>query len=134
MSTDHATLQATAAARWKQRITEYFTIADRWDFDSFGDYLSPDLQFQFANHPPFEGLDTMLGFAAKQKTLVSSVSHTLHSFHTDVDTRTVAVELTVRYVRLDNSVAEYPAAVVLEFDAEDLITAYRVYVDLSDLV
>jgi hypothetical protein len=75
----------------------------------------------------------MLGFAVQMKAAVKSVQHTLLSFHTDVEQRTV-VELRVRYVRLDDEVREYPAAVVLGLDDNDLIDQYRVYVDLSGLL
>lgn len=46
---------------------------------------------------------------------------------------TVVVELRVRYVQLDDTASEYPAAVVLNFNTDDLIDCYRVYVDLSGL-
>jgi hypothetical protein len=76
----------------------------------------------------------MLGFAAQMKAAVKSVQHTLHSFHTDLEQRTVVVELEVRYARLDDEVRKYPAAVVFGFNHEDLIDEYRVYVDLTGLL
>lgn len=133
MTLDNAAIEETSSVRWARRITEYFTISDRWEFASFGDYLSRDVEFRFANHALIEGLEAMLGFAAQHKTAVKSVQHTLNSFYTDVDQRTVVVELRVRYVQLDDTTSEYPAAVVLTFDADDLIDGYNVYVDLSGL-
>lgn len=133
MATDSAIVKQTSADRWARRIGDYFSVSDRWAFESFGDYLSAGVELHFANHPPIEGLDAMLGFAAQMQAVVKSVQHTLHSFHTDVEQRTFVVELEVRYVRLDDAVREYPAAVVLGFDDHDLIDEYRVYVDLTGL-
>lgn len=134
MATDSAIVNQTSAARWTQRIGDYFKISDRWAFESFNEYLSADVKLHFANQPPIEGLEAMLGYAAQMKAAVKSVQHTLHSFHTDVEQRTVVVELQVRYVRLDDEVREYPAAVVFGFDDRDLIDEYRVYVDLTGLL
>jgi ketosteroid isomerase-like protein len=134
VSTQNTTLEETAAARWRRRITKFFTISDQWDFDSFGEYLDPQIQFRFANNPTVDGLETMIGFAAAHKSSIKSVEHTLLSFHTDVEQRTVAVELRVRYIRPDDTIAQYPAIVVLEFGDDDLIKGYRVYVDLTGLV
>jgi ketosteroid isomerase-like protein len=134
VATDSAIVNQTSAPRWTRRIGDYFSISDRWAFESFGEYLSADVELHFANHPPIEGLDAMLGFAAQMKAAVKSVQHKLHSFHTDVEQRTVVVGLEVRYVRLDDGVREYPAAVVLGFDDDDLIDEYRVYVDLTGLL
>lgn len=133
MTTDNATLEESPAIRWPRLITEYFKISDRWEFASFGRYLSPDVEFRFANNAPINGLDSMLEFAAQHKNAVKSVQHTFNSIYTDVDHRTTVVELGVRYVRLDDTACEYSAAVVLGFNADDLIDSYHVYVDLTGL-
>jgi hypothetical protein len=130
---DNATLEETSAVRWERRITDYFAISDRWEFASFGNYLSRDVEFRFANNAPIEGLEAMLVFAAQHKNAVKSVQHTFNSFYTDLDQRTVVVELRVRYIQLDDTTSEYPAAVVLTFNTDDLIDGYHVYVDLSGL-
>ncbi|RYH50710.1 MAG: hypothetical protein EON54_15485 [Alcaligenaceae bacterium] len=64
---------------------------------------------------------------------MKSVQHRLDHLITDVDQRTVVVELQVTYTRHDDGIKQYPATVVIEFDAEDLIRGYRVYVDLAGL-
>ncbi|WP_428339002.1 nuclear transport factor 2 family protein [Mycobacterium sp.] len=133
MTIDDATLEETSEVRWARQITDYFALSDRWEFASFGDYLSRDIEFRFANNAPIKGLDAMLEFAALHKDAVKSVRHTLNSFYTDLAQRTVVVELRVRYVQLDDTTSEYPAAVVLTFNTDDLIKGYRVYVDLSAL-
>jgi hypothetical protein len=132
--TTNATVDSAITDKWATRIHEYFAIADRWEVDSFGRYLSADLKFQFGNIEPIVGLATMIGFAQQQQPLVKSVSHRLGQIVADVDRRTVIVELEVTYVRHDDAVKKYPAAVALEFDSAELISAYRVYVDLSGLL
>ncbi|ORW73713.1 hypothetical protein AWC23_06420 [Mycobacterium saskatchewanense] len=114
-------------------MREYFAAADRWDFAAFPDYLSPTLRFRLANNAPIEGLGEMIALAGRHKEAVKSVQHTLDRFAYDTDRRRVAVELTVSYVRHDDVKKSYPAAVVLDFDTDDLISGYRVFVDLSDL-
>jgi hypothetical protein len=126
--------ESTVADTWADPVREYFAAADRWDFAAFGDYLSPALRFRFVNSAPLEGLDAMIDFAGQRKNAVKSVQRTLERLAYDTARRRVAVELTVSYVRFDDVKKTYPAAVMLDFDTDNLISGYRVFVDLSDLL
>lgn len=131
--TSNATVESAIGDKWSASIHEYFAVADRWEFDSFATYLSPDVKFRFGNNEPINGREDLVEFARQHKPMVKSVQHRLDHLITDVDQRTVVVELQVTYTRHDDGIKQYPATVVIEFDAEDLISRYRVYVDLAGL-
>ena len=129
-----STAPESLADTWAVRARAYFAAADRWDFDAFREYLSPDLRFRFGNDAPLQGLDTLIEFARQHKELVKSVQHCFDRCTYDVERRRVAVELTVKYVRLDDLTKSYPAAVLLDFDTDSMISGYRVFVDLCSLL
>jgi hypothetical protein len=122
------------ADTWATQAREYFAAADQWNFDVFGQYLSPDVRFRFGNTAPLRGLDTMLRFAREHQKQVKSVQHSFDRCTYDIERRRMAIELTVKYVRHDDIAKTYPAAVLLDFDIESMISGYRVFVDLSDLL
>jgi hypothetical protein len=122
------------ADTWATQAREYFAAADQWNFDVFGQYLSPDVRFRFGNTAPLRGLDTMLGFAREHQKQIKSVQHSFDRCTYDIERRRMAIELTVKYVRHDDIAKTYPAAVLLDFDIESMISGYRVFVDLSDLL
>jgi hypothetical protein len=125
--------EESLADTWGDRIREYFAVADRWDFDAFPDYISPAVRFRMGNNAPLESLDALIELARHHKAAVKSVQHALDRFAYDVHRRRVAVELTVSYIRHDDMKKSYPAAVMLDFDTDHLISGYRVFVDLNDL-
>jgi ketosteroid isomerase-like protein len=120
--------------RWQAKVAAYFTEADRWNFAAFPEHLATDITFRFGNLEPLHGLDTFLQFARAHQRQVASVAHTLKTFHADIEQRSLVVELDVHYQRLDRAYRSYPAAVALEFNNDDLITGYRVYIDPTGLV
>jgi hypothetical protein len=125
---------ASLTDTWATKAREYFAAADQWNFDVFGQYLTPDVRFRFGNTAPLQGLDTMLGFAREHQKQVKSVRHTFDRCTYDIERRRMVIELTVTYVRHDDIAKTYPAAVLLDFDVEHMISGYRVFVDLSDLL
>jgi ketosteroid isomerase-like protein len=115
------------------RIRLYFAGADSWDMRAFDQSLSESVRFRFGNAEPIAGLSEVKTLAAQTQSALAGMRHDLHRILHDASGSYATVELTVTYTRHDGRQFTFPAAVVVHFDAGELIDEYRIYVDQGEL-
>lgn len=118
--------------RREKLVREWFVVSDTQALDRYADYLAEDVGFIFANSETFHGVQTVVGLGEQMKSALKSAIHDLRFVRHGVD-GSMTVEMWVIYTRLDDRQLRLPAAVVFEFDEDDKIAKYRIYVDQDDL-
>jgi hypothetical protein len=98
---------------------------------AFAAHLAEDVRMRFGNADPVHGRaaceETWAGFCGS----VSAVTHAVRN-QWPVGGATV-VEAEVTYGRLDGSEVTVPVVTIYEVGADELITDYRIYIDLAPL-
>jgi hypothetical protein len=98
---------------------------------AFAAHLAEDVRMRFGNADPVHGRaaceETWAGFCGS----VRSVTHAVRN-QWPVGGATV-VEAEVTYGRLDGSAVAVPVVTIYEVGADELITDYRIYIDLAPL-
>ena len=107
-----------------------FADIDTMDPDRFAAHLADDVVMRFGNADPVRGRDAVRDVWAGFCDTVDGVEHDLvEQWRTD--TATIA-EANVTYTRKDGTRVTVPVVTIYREDG-DLITDYRVYIDLAPL-
>jgi ketosteroid isomerase-like protein len=106
-----------------------FTDIDRMDAHAWATRLSPDAVMRFGNADPVQGRDrcrdALAGFYAQIDGLHHEV---IEQWEHGAST---IVEANVTYMRQDGREVTVPAVTIYRTDDQDLISDYRVYIDLA---
>lgn len=111
-------------------LSELFAAIDAMDTRKFLEKLSSAAIFRFGSAPVVEGKDAIGATVDDFFSTIAGISHQLERRVNDGPI--VACEGTVTYTRHDGSAITLPFANFFEFDG-DLISGYRVYVDIAPL-
>jgi ketosteroid isomerase-like protein len=111
-------------------LSGMFTAIDAMDADRFATYLAPRCIFRFANQPAVHGTDGIRDYIERFFASIESIRHVIED-HWEVP-GAVMCHGQVSYTRRDGSVLEVPFANLLRTGPEG-ITAYRIFVDVSEL-
>ena len=106
-----------------------FHAIETMDVDAVAALVAPDARFVFANQEPLVGADAIrAGNVAFFATFQRIRHHMVREW--TVGAVTIA-ETDVTYTRLDGKDVTVPAVTIWDVDAADLITDYRVYIDIT---
>ena len=112
------------------QLKALFATIDEKNAQRFGEFLSLDAQFTFANHPPVIGKTAVVEFVANFFDSIAGIKHSISDF-----TQTNNALLChghVTYTRLDSSSLTVPFCNWL-YTNDTLIEKYIVFVDASEL-
>lgn len=115
----------------KTEIARLFADIDSLDVDRFVAHLAPDVVMQFGNGPEMKGRAAVQEAISGFFTQIAGLRHELHAYCETDDAQ--AVQITVHYTRLDQSIVSVPVAVFLHRESGALIRDYRIYIDLAPL-
>lgn len=107
-----------------------FDDIDTMEADAFARHLSEDVVMRFGNAPPLHGRTAAREAWASFCELVDGVHHEVRSTWR-VDGSTTIAETDVTYTRTDGRRVTVPVVTIYEVGADDLIAAYRVFLDLA---
>lgn len=111
-------------------IEAIFKSVDRMDASGFASHFTEDGLFTFGNWPTVKGRDEIVnsvdGFFASIKALEHRVIETWNDEGAEI------VEVEVTYARHDDSRVDLTAACIFRVQG-DLISDYRIYMDISPL-
>lgn len=122
------TMKNTVARR--DLLDELFASIDAMDTASFLTKLTPNAEFRFATEPPVRNRISIGEAVNAFYSTIAGLHHELTN--TIADDRTVACEGIVTYTRHDKTTVTLPFVNIFEFD-DDLIDAYRIYIDIGPL-
>ena len=106
-----------------------FRDIDRMDADAWAAYLAPDAVMRFGNADPVLGREACRDALAGFYDTIRSLRHeVVEQWEHGPATITEAV---VTYTRQDGADVDVPVVTIYRTDADDLISDYRVYVDLA---
>jgi hypothetical protein len=109
---------------------DLFADIDSMKPEAFSAYLAPDVVMRFGNAPPLHGRDACHGTWAGFCELVDGVHHEVVN-QWDVEDDTTVAETEVTYTRKDGRAVTVPVVTVYRVGSDDLITSYRVFLDLA---
>ena len=117
-------------ARLKQ-LENLFATIDSMDVDGFVKFLTPDASFRFGSAPAAQGAEAIRaavgGFFGTIKGLSHEVSRSM------AEDGILVCEGSVTYTRADDSEITLPFVDVFEMSGDDLISDYRIYMDIGPL-
>jgi hypothetical protein len=106
-----------------------FADIDRMDAHAWASYLSPDAVMRFGNADPVYGRegcrDALAGFYAQ----IDGLRHDIVE-QWEHGAATI-VEANVTYSRTDGHEVTVPVVTIYRTDSQDLISDYRVYIDVA---
>jgi limonene-1,2-epoxide hydrolase len=106
-----------------------FADIDRMDAEAWASYLAADVVMRFGNAEPVHGRegcrDALAGFYAT----IDGLHHEMVEQWTHGSA--TIVEAVVTYTRSDHREVDVPVVTIYRTNAEDLISDYRVYIDLA---
>jgi ketosteroid isomerase-like protein len=110
------------------RITMFADI-DRMDVHAWAAYLAPDAVMRFGNAAPVYGRDGC-------RAALAAFYARIDGLRTDIIERwqhgpATIVEANVTFARTDGREVSVPAVTIYRTDAQDLISDYRVYIDVA---
>jgi uncharacterized protein (TIGR02246 family) len=111
-------------------INGIFKSVDRMDAAGFASYFTEDGLFTFGNWPTVKGRDEITGSVDGFFESIKALEHRVIDRWTDEGAEIVEVEVT--YTRHDGSPVDLTAACIFRV-REDLISDYRIYMDISPL-
>lgn len=106
-----------------------FDDIDTMEADAFARHLSEDVVMRFGNTPPLHDRAAARETWASFCGLVDGVRHEVRNTW-QVGGSTIA-ETDVTYTRTDGRRVTVPVVTIYEVGADDLIAAYRVFLDLA---
>jgi ketosteroid isomerase-like protein len=106
-----------------------FADIDRMDADAWAAYLSEDVTMRFGNAEETHGRQVARDGLAGFYELIDGVSHSVRE-QWEVPPATI-VESDVTYTRQDGHAVTVPCVTIYRVNDEDLISDYRVYIDLA---
>jgi ketosteroid isomerase-like protein len=114
----------------ESRLDELFSAIDTKNTEAFLNFLTEDATFRFGSAPEIcghaairEGVNGFFGTIAGSKH---------HLDHVMADGSTLVCEGTVQYQCLDGRELTIPFVDIFEY-ADNLISAYKIYIDISPL-
>jgi ketosteroid isomerase-like protein len=113
-----------------ERFENLFASIDSMDTERFLGFLSKNATFRFGSAEPVTGRDAIAAAVNAFFASVAALRHDLSGVIGDGDT--AACEGIVTYTRHDGSTVSLPFVNIFEFQ-QDLISAYRVYIDIGPL-
>lgn len=122
----------SAADRRRKAVYDYYAAVDKGDRGAVRASISADLQFRFANAAPQSGRDSVRLVGEKLRSIATGLVHDIETVHVDGSASYATVELTMTY-EMPGEDLQVPACVILGFNDNDLISEYRIYVDVSAL-
>ena len=111
-------------------LKELFAAIDAMNTPGFLGKLSPTAVFRFGSSPAVQGKDAVGSAVDGFFSTIAGISHTITRQVSDG--QVLGCEGSVTYMRHDASTITLPFANFFEFDG-DLISDYRVYVDIAPL-
>lgn len=106
-----------------------FADIDRMDADAWATYLAPDAVMRFGNADPVHGREACRDALAGFYDTIDGLSHDLVQ-QWEQPGATI-VESNVTYTRKDAQRVSVPVVTIYRTNAEDLISDYRVFIDLA---
>ena len=116
--------QAGAAAR-----TSMFADIDRMDAAAWASYLAPDVVMRFGNAAPVRGREACRDALDAFYGQIGGLRHDV--VERWEDGAATIVEADVTYTRTDGQEVRVPVVTIYRIDAGDLISDYRVFIDLA---
>jgi ketosteroid isomerase-like protein len=116
--------QRRAATRMRM-----FADIDRMDANAWASYLAPDVVMRFGNADPVHGRDACRDALAAFYTQIDGLRHEVVE-QWEHGAATI-VEANVTYTRTDGREVTVPVVTIYRTDPDDLISDYRVYIDLA---
>ncbi len=111
-------------------INSLFSTVDKMDADRFSAFLTQDASFRFANAPAVMGRENIRGAVSGFFTQIKALRHcVLKVWERD---NTIICEGEVTYTRHNGSELTLPFVNIFRMETE-LITDYRIYIDISAL-
>ncbi len=107
-----------------------FAAIDRKDADAFVGYLTNDAVFRFGSAPEVAGRDAVAAAVGGFFESIAGLSHTVHKVLWDGATQ--VCEGSVTYERHDGTTLTVPFVDIFEYE-NDLISEYKIYIDIGDL-
>ena len=112
------------------RIPALFAAIDARDAHAFASFLSPDVEFTFANAPPLLGREQVQAVIAAFFSSLASLRHEVTEHWQSGDTLIMRGQVT--YTRHDDSQLNVPFANIFKL-RDGLIGDYRIFGDFSAL-
>jgi ketosteroid isomerase-like protein len=106
-----------------------FRDIDRMDADAWAAYLAPDAVMRFGNADPVHGREACRDALAGFYDTIKGLRHDLVE-QWEHGAATI-VEAAVTYTRQDDAEVTVPVVTIYRTNANDLISDYRVYIDLA---
>jgi ketosteroid isomerase-like protein len=106
-----------------------FEDIDRMDAPAWASYLAPDAVMRFGNAEPVRGRSACRDALAAFYDTINGLHHQI--VEQFVHGSVTIVEAVVTYTRTDDRQVEVPVVTVYRTNPEDLISDYRVYIDLA---
>jgi ketosteroid isomerase-like protein len=106
-----------------------FRDIDRMDADAWAAYLAPDAVMRFGNADPVHGRGACRDALADFYGMIRGLRHDLIE-QWEHGAATI-VEASVTYTRQDGSEVDVPVVTIYRTNGDDLISDYRVYIDLA---
>ena len=108
---------------------DMFRDIDRMDADAWAAYLAPDAVMRFGNADPVHGRDACRDALADFYDTIDGLRHEVVE-QWEHGAATI-VEAVVTYTLLDGSNVDVPVVTIYRTNGRDLISDYRVYIDLA---
>ena len=109
----------------------YLGAMDARDVDTYGRFLAEDCAMLFNNEPPTQGKAAILGRLRGYWQSFRSIEHDLLNIYGEP--HAFMLEALNHYVRLDSRPVTCRAVALTDRNAEGLVTAVRLYTDVSAL-
>ncbi|KIY68706.1 hypothetical protein CYLTODRAFT_489528 [Cylindrobasidium torrendii FP15055 ss-10] len=125
-----AQVDIDASQKW---MTDFYASLDSKDLVKFADsYLTPDVEFNFANMPSLKGRDSVVSVFGASKDAISSMKHEITECKVLQDSVMAATTLSWTFV--DGSDAMMKAWAILRKEPKDKqATSYSIYGDFAPL-
>jgi uncharacterized protein (TIGR02246 family) len=107
-----------------------FTVVDAKDADGFAEFFAEDGVLRFGNAEPLQGRSAIQEAISRFFTTIKSLEHRIVNewIHGD----TTIIEAKVTYHRHDSKSVTIPAVTIYQ-QRDNMITDYRIYIDLAPL-
>jgi hypothetical protein len=109
-----------------------FSDIDRLDTDAWARYLAPDVTMRFGNGDLVHGREASRDAVAGFFATISGVRHEVVEQWTQA--AATIVESNVTYTRKDGTAVTVPCVTIYRTNTDDLISDYRVYIDIAPVL
>ncbi len=111
-------------------LSDLMACIDHRDAEGFGEFVTQDARFYFANAPAVSGREAIVAAVREFFQAIAGISHRIDLTLSTPDH--LAIRGDVTYTRLDGGEVTVPFANIFELTGER-ISDYRIYADLAPL-